>query len=107
MNFDQPGGSRLAPDAAKKSCQARISGPGLVPAVLLFLAWAELAADGDDLRRYSRSEPHMAVEFEVVLYATSAAKADEAFTKAMARIAQLDKALSDYDPDSELSKLSE
>ena len=49
----------------------------------------------------------MGVEFEVVLYAPEAAKAAEALTKAMARIAALDKRLSDYDPESELSKLSE
>jgi len=59
------------------------------------------------LARFSRSELHMGVEFEVVLYAANEKQADEAFTKAMARIAALDRALSDYDLESELSKLSE
>jgi FAD:protein FMN transferase len=58
------------------------------------------------LQRFSRSEPHMGVEFEVVLYAPDAATADQAIAKALARIAALDKTLSDYDLDSELSRLS-
>src|SRR5262245_29996016 len=68
------------------------------------------SASGEEpalLQRYSRTEMHMGVEFEVVLYAETAAAADDALTKAMARIAALDKALSDYDLESELSKLSE
>ena len=65
------------------------------------------AGEKAELRRYSKSEMHMGVEFEVVLYASQPAQAEQAMTKAMARIAQLDKALSDYDPESELSKFSE
>ena len=57
--------------------------------------------------RYARTELHMGVEFEVVLYACDARQADNALSKAMSRIAALDKALSDYDLDSELSKLSQ
>jgi thiamine biosynthesis lipoprotein len=49
----------------------------------------------------------MGVEFQVVLYSDDAARADKALTQAMARVAALDKALSDYDPESELSKLCE
>jgi thiamine biosynthesis lipoprotein len=49
----------------------------------------------------------MGVEFQVVLYADDGAHAEEVLTKAMARVAALDKALSDYDPESELSKLCE
>jgi len=60
-----------------------------------------------DWQRYSRSELHMGVEFQVILFATDSKLAEEALTKAMARIAALDKALSDYDLESELSKLSE
>src|SRR5687768_17420514 len=72
--------------------------------IFLLMALAVLsAAAAED--RYARSEPHMGVEFEVVLYASDAKQADEALTKAMDRIAALDKALSDYDLESELSKL--
>jgi thiamine biosynthesis lipoprotein len=49
----------------------------------------------------------MGVEFEVVLYANDSQLAETALTKAQSRIAALDKALSDYDLESELSKLSE
>jgi thiamine biosynthesis lipoprotein len=61
----------------------------------------------DELQRFSRSELHMGVEFEVVLYARDAAAGEAAIGKAMARVADLDKTLSDYEADSELSKLSE
>jgi thiamine biosynthesis lipoprotein len=65
------------------------------------------AIGAEELQRFSRSELHMGVEFEVVLYAKDAAEAEAAIGKAMARIAELDKRLSDYEADSELSKLSE
>ncbi|MEX2176319.1 MAG: FAD:protein FMN transferase [Pirellulaceae bacterium] len=48
----------------------------------------------------------MGVEFEVVLYAPSQEQASAALDQAFARIAQLDRSLSDYDPASELSRLS-
>jgi thiamine biosynthesis lipoprotein len=66
-----------------------------------------LADEPQSLQRFSRAEVHMGVEFEVVLYANSAARGEAALSRAMARIAALDKTLSDYDPESELSKLSE
>lgn len=48
----------------------------------------------------------MGVDFEVVLYAPDEKRAAQAIDAAMVRIAALDKALSDYDLESELSKLS-
>src|SRR4051812_22050036 len=75
--------------------------------VLLAIAGACVGQEPASLTRYSRNELHMGVEFEVVLYAADATKADEALRKALAQIAALDKALSDYDPASELSRLSE
>src|SRR5262245_20623654 len=74
---------------------------------LFLIVLPAAAACEEGLQRYSRSEVHMAVDFEVVLYAADVAKADGALTKAMQRIAELDKRLSDYDLNSELSKLSE
>jgi thiamine biosynthesis lipoprotein len=74
---------------------------------LLLIALPAGSAGQEALQLFSRSEVHMAVDFEVVLYTSDAAMADKALTKAMARIAELDKRLSDYDLDSELSKLSE
>lgn len=72
---------------------------------MLVLGTAEIGAE--ELQRFSRSELHMGVEFEVVLYAKDAVAAEAAIGKAMARIAELNKRLSDYEADSELSKLSE
>src|SRR5215831_5567271 len=74
---------------------------------LLLIALSGAATAQEALQRYSRSEVHMAVDFEVALYASDGAKADKALTQAMARVAELDKRLSDYDLESELSKLSE
>jgi thiamine biosynthesis lipoprotein len=71
------------------------------------LVFGTAAMGADELQRFSRSELHMGVEFEVVLYAKEAAEAEAAIGKAMGRVAELDKSLSDYDLDSELSKLSE
>ena len=58
-------------------------------------------------RRFAESQRHMGVEFEVVLYAADEATAKRAFAAAFERIAALDRILSDYDPASELSRLSE
>jgi len=73
----------------------------------ILIPFAFAVAAGDELRRYSRTEVHMAVDFEVVLYAAGETNAEEALSKAMARVADLDNRLSDYEPNSELSKLSE
>jgi FAD:protein FMN transferase len=79
----------------------------VIVAVWFLAASVVVAQDAAPLMRFSRSEVHMGVEFEVILYAANAMQADVAFSKAMERIAVLDKALSDYDLESELSKLSE
>jgi thiamine biosynthesis lipoprotein len=59
------------------------------------------------LQGFRRSELHMGVEFEVVVYAPAQAAAEGALDAAFARIAELDRLLSDYDPASELSRLSQ
>lgn len=58
------------------------------------------------LSRYEFNEPQMGVPFRIVLYATSETEAQTASSAAFARIKQLNDILSDYDPESELSKLS-
>lgn len=65
-----------------------------------------LVATAADLKRFSQVEPHMGVEFEIVLHSEDESAARAAFTAAFARIAQLDEILSDYSLSSELSKLS-
>src|SRR5689334_25026152 len=84
-----------------------LSSHPLIVACTIWLAIASATRGDERLERFSRSEPHMGVEFEVVLYAKDAAAGETAIAKAMARVAELDKTLSDYDSESELSKLSE
>jgi thiamine biosynthesis lipoprotein len=59
-----------------------------------------------ELQQYTQSQPHMGVEFQIVLHAADKTTADAAFEAAFARIAELDTRLSDYSLTSELSLLS-
>jgi FAD:protein FMN transferase len=60
---------------------------------------------GIGLRRFEFEETHMASPFNIVLYSTDETTARRASRKAYDRIAQLNAVLSDYDPESELSRL--
>lgn len=64
------------------------------------------AAEPATLRRFEYSELHMGTEFRVVLYSADETAANRAAAAAYARVAELNKKLSDYDPQSELSLLS-
>jgi thiamine biosynthesis lipoprotein len=64
-----------------------------------------LVAAAAALARYEFSQPHMGVEVRVALYAASREQAERAGRAAFARIAELDAALSDWKPDSELNRL--
>lgn len=75
--------------------------------VAFLMAFGNAAWGEDALKRYARAELHMGVEFEVVVYASDEMRAEAAIGKAFARVAELDETLSDYDPESELCKLSE
>ena len=57
--------------------------------------------------RFEFSRPEMGLPFRIVVYAHNAAFASNAVEAAFARIAELNGVLSDYDPDSELSRLSQ
>ena len=59
------------------------------------------------LTRYEFTQPQMGLPFRIVLYAPDAATAQAAAQAAFARIAELNSVLSDYDSDSELSRLSQ
>lgn len=74
---------------------------GWVFAVLI----ASTAAD-PALTRYQATEVHMGTSFTLALYASDETHANRAFRAAFARIQSLDKTLSDYDDESELSRLS-
>ncbi len=70
--------------------------------ILLFAS----VAGGADLKRLEFVEPHMGTLFRITVYAPDAAVARAAATAAFARVKQLDDALSDYNPGSELSRLT-
>lgn len=72
----------------------------------LFLLMSLAAADPPKLERFEATQRHMGVAFRIVLYAADESSAQRAFDAAFARIEQLDRIMSDYDAESELSKLS-
>jgi len=79
----------------------------VLAALLPALAGEVEAADAQvGLRRFEFEESHMASPFNIVLYSTDEPTARHASRKAYDRIARLNAILSDYDPDSELSRLS-
>jgi thiamine biosynthesis lipoprotein len=60
-----------------------------------------------ELKAFEAVEPHMGTLARIKLYAADEAQASAAFRAAFDRIAQLDAALSDYKPDSELNRICE
>lgn len=73
----------------------------------LLLAAAGCVSTGErGLRRFEYSQAQMGLDFRITLYTPDEATAREAASAAYARIAELNGVLSDYDSDSELSKLS-
>ncbi len=63
-------------------------------------------AHSDSLRRYEFSHPQMGTVFRLTLYASHDSVARQASQAAFRRIDELNAILSDYQPDSELSRLS-
>jgi FAD:protein FMN transferase len=79
-------------------------GRGFSPALAALAACASLALaspSAGPLTRFDFSEPHMGTTFAIVLYASDAAQASRAARAAFARIAELDRRLTDYRDDSE------
>jgi thiamine biosynthesis lipoprotein len=58
------------------------------------------------LHRYEAVEPHMGTLVKITLYTSDEQAATTAFRAAFDRIAELDRILSDYRPDSELNQLT-
>ncbi|HKB04277.1 MAG TPA: FAD:protein FMN transferase [Gemmataceae bacterium] len=56
-------------------------------------------------QRFEYEEPHMGTKFRIVLYAPDKPTADRAAKAAFARVAELNRIMSDYLPDSELMRL--
>lgn len=55
--------------------------------------------------RYSFSEPHMGTQFTISLYAPDEASGRQAAAAGFAKVAALNQAMTDYDPESELMRL--
>lgn len=82
--------------------------PGALLWALLWgvvLAWSA-AAETAELERFQFTQVEMGVPFKILLYAPDKVTAKGAFDAAFSRIGELNRALSDYDPQSELSRLS-
>jgi thiamine biosynthesis lipoprotein len=74
----------------------------IVRSLLLFLPSLALGAQP---QLFEAVEPHMGTLVRIQLYTSSEAQAKAAFRAAFDRIAELDRLLSDYKPDSELNRL--
>ena len=76
----------------------------LVCLLSAFLQFA-FAADEPKLERFRYEEPHMGTKFRIIVYAPDQATADRAAKAAFERIEELNRIMSDYDPESELMRL--
>lgn len=75
--------------------------------VVVAMAFAgQDSSPGTSLARHEYVETHMAVPFKILLYTSDPAAARRASRAAFERVESLNKTLSDYDPESELSRLS-
>lgn len=75
---------------------------------LICLAGAILggeSASADEPKLFGETQRHMATDFTIQVYATDEAAAKAALAAAFEKIAQLDRMMTDYDPESELSRL--
>ena len=78
---------------------------GFGAGALALLIMASAPGTGAEPSRFEFRQTHMGSEFKIVLYTPTADEARRASDAAFTRIAALDKALSDYDPESELMRL--
>jgi thiamine biosynthesis lipoprotein len=73
---------------------------------LLVVVSPRLSADEAVWTRVEETQFHMGTSFQIAVYARDKSAARKAIERAFQRIAELNQILSDYDPDSELSRLS-
>ena len=74
--------------------------------LMVISAYAAPQKQEAPLTRFEYERPEMGVAFRIVLYATDQSTADRAADAAFRRIQELNDIMSDYEPDSELSRLS-
>lgn len=80
---------------------------GILFCILFFApSFTAASAQVDSLRRYEFSHPQMGTVFRLIFYAAHDSVASVASQAAFRRLDQLNAILSDYQPDSELSRLS-
>ncbi len=99
----------LSAEAGKHKRHARVA----LAAILLLLGGmnlgnlARLVAQQptSKLQRFEQTEVHMGSPFKIVFYSDNEKLANRAFERAFQRISQLDKALSDYDLESETNRI--
>jgi len=65
----------------------------------------EVASHPGHLQRFEFKQPHMGTLFTITLYAPDETRALEASEAAFAKIAALERVMTDYDPESELMRL--
>jgi thiamine biosynthesis lipoprotein len=75
-------------------------------AAFLALGCAAPKVNPPDLARFEFEEPQMGVPFRIVLYAAGPREAERAADAAFQRVSELNAIMSDYETDSEVSKLS-
>jgi FAD:protein FMN transferase len=73
---------------------------------LFFLAACAVVFADEPLKRFEFREMHMGTLFRIVLYAPDVSVANHAAEAAFRRVAALDRVMTDYNPDSELMRLS-
>src|SRR6516164_1028317 len=74
--------------------------------LMVISAYAASQKQEAPLTRFEYERPEMGVAFRIVLYAADQSTADRAADAAFRRIQELNDIMSDYEPDSELSRLS-
>ena len=75
-------------------------------AILLFSACSSVIPSAEKLSRYEFTQAEMGLPFRIVLYAPDQLSAETASLAVFERIKQLNDIMSDYEADSELSRLS-
>jgi len=76
-----------------------------LPGLTLLTGCHSTLSTAHSLQRFEFSEPHMGTLFAITLYAPDQANAVQASQAAFQRVAELNRSMSDYDPQSELMQL--
>src|SRR2546430_4072193 len=71
-----------------------------------FLGCHAALCQSSEEQLFSKSRPAMGTDFTIYLYASNKEKADEEFEAAFEEIERIEEALSNYRPNSELSRIN-